>query len=87
VNKSHVDMSTGNRGQGSFSFIFSNKTPLQEMMGAGPRAGAVQYWIKPSEAAGGAEEAHRRCPKGAASRSGSKTKVDPPEVGALARGS
>ena len=26
--------------------------------------GAVQSWVKPTEAAGGAEEAHRRWPEG-----------------------
>jgi hypothetical protein len=53
-------------------------------------AKAVQSWVKPTEAPGGAEEAHRRWPEGrseqgASEQGASEAKVDPPIHNALPR--
>jgi hypothetical protein len=44
-------------------------------------------WVKPTEVAGVAEEAHRRWPKGRSEQDARKAKVDSPRICALPRGS
>ena len=46
-----------------------------------------EVWVKPTEVAGVAEEAHRRWPKGRSEQGARKAKVDPPRIHALPRGS
>jgi hypothetical protein len=48
-------------------------------------AKSVRSWVKPTEAPGGAEEAHRRWPEGLSEQGASKAKVDPPIHNALPR--
>jgi hypothetical protein len=49
------------------------------VMGAILRGGgAFQSWVKPTEAAGGAQEAHRRWPEGRSEQGASKANDAPP---------
>ncbi len=58
------------------------------VMGAILRGGgAVQSWVKPTEAPGEAEEAHRRWPRGRSEQGREKGKGLPSRVCALPRGS
>ena len=41
---------------------------------------AAEVWVKPTEALGGAEEAHRRWPGGRSEQGASKAKVDPAPI-------
>ena len=41
---------------------------------------AAEEWVKPTEATGVVEEAHRRWPKGRSEQGARKAKVDPPRV-------
>jgi hypothetical protein len=49
------------------------------LMGLKRRGGeAVPSWVKPTEAAGGAEETHRRWPEGRSEQGREKGKICPP---------
>jgi hypothetical protein len=39
----------------------------------------LEIWVRPTEAPGGAEEAHRRWPEGRSEQGASKAKADPPK--------
>jgi hypothetical protein len=41
---------------------------------------AAEEWVKPTEATGVVEEAHRRWPKGRSEQGARKAKVDPPRI-------